>query len=515
MLKFSIILSIIIMSVGIIDDTFGHGMGSETLLAQNLGDKQVFIEINAMTVIDSDIDQQFIFQMFEAKTRNPIKEITYEIQATKQDKIIFNEIFKSDSGTLIIDFIDTNKEITIEKESGGIFDFILGGKDAIKVSGPYFNYGGLYQFKINVLTANSYSNQLNPPLTWDAGISLADVTEYTINDINFGEQNLKHTSYYDLINDLQYNQQIKEISFNMPFNSTFDSINQTSVIHEEIAFSKQFGDLMASEISATVNGVVMPEEVIQIDDFTENIRIVHLTMIKNNILELYDQGKIQQDQLDFIIGPSKQNDLALSTVTKNGQFKIIIKSIPSEIKSGQELEITYKLFDVFLKDRPVEVDYDMYVAQNERILFQTKDTSNDDKKKFDSVKINIPEDITGIIYVHFENLAGNSLAFAKLPIVIERQYLNTEMNSIPKWIKNTAGWWSEGLISDEEFVRGMEYLIGQEIIMYSFNSTENNNEMIIPKWIKNTAGWWSEGLISDEEFVRGMEYLISDGIIRV
>ena len=37
----------------------------------------------------------------------------------------------------------------------------------------------------------------------------------------------------------------------------------------------------------------------------------------------------------------------------------------------------------------------------------------------------------------------------------------------------------------------------------------------IPDWIKNTAKWWAEGKISDEEFVRGIEYLVKEGIINV
>ena len=31
--------------------------------------------------------------------------------------------------------------------------------------------------------------------------------------------------------------------------------------------------------------------------------------------------------------------------------------------------------------------------------------------------------------------------------------------SIPKWIKNNAAWWSEQQIGDSDFVSGIEYLI--------------------------------------------------------
>ena len=40
-------------------------------------------------------------------------------------------------------------------------------------------------------------------------------------------------------------------------------------------------------------------------------------------------------------------------------------------------------------------------------------------------------------------------------------------------------------------------------------------ENTIPQWIKNSAGWWSNGKISDKDFLTGIEYLIKNGIIKV
>jgi hypothetical protein len=37
----------------------------------------------------------------------------------------------------------------------------------------------------------------------------------------------------------------------------------------------------------------------------------------------------------------------------------------------------------------------------------------------------------------------------------------------------------------------------------------------IPAWIKNNAGWWRDGLISDSEFVSGIQWLVSNGIMKV
>jgi len=37
----------------------------------------------------------------------------------------------------------------------------------------------------------------------------------------------------------------------------------------------------------------------------------------------------------------------------------------------------------------------------------------------------------------------------------------------------------------------------------------------VPEWIKNNADWWAQGLITDDDFVKGIQYLVEQGIIRV
>jgi len=44
---------------------------------------------------------------------------------------------------------------------------------------------------------------------------------------------------------------------------------------------------------------------------------------------------------------------------------------------------------------------------------------------------------------------------------------------------------------------------------------EPKPEKNLPEWIKNNAEWWSQGLISDDDFVKGIQYLVEQGIIRV
>tara|TARA_B100001750_G_scaffold240081_1_gene249181 strand:+ start:73 stop:1602 length:1530 start_codon:yes stop_codon:yes gene_type:complete len=90
-----------------------------------------------------------------------------------------------------------------------------------------------------------------------------------------------------------------------------------------------------------------------------------------------------------------------------------------------------------------------------------------------------------------------------------------EENTIPYWIKNTAGWWSKNKVSDDEFVAGIQYLINNKIIKMTSQNSNDDSLSIIPSWIKNSAGWWSNNEISDDEFISGLKYLIEKNIIKV
>jgi len=88
---------------------------------------------------------------------------------------------------------------------------------------------------------------------------------------------------------------------------------------------------------------------------------------------------------------------------------------------------------------------------------------------------------------------------------------------IPHWIRNNAEWWAQGAIGDNDFVSGIQYLIKQGVMQIPETSRPptavESNE--IPAWIKNNADWWSQGLISDDDFVKGIQYLVKQRIIVV
>ena len=93
--------------------------------------------------------------------------------------------------------------------------------------------------------------------------------------------------------------------------------------------------------------------------------------------------------------------------------------------------------------------------------------------------------------------------------------VNSVGTEIPTWIKNNAGFWCEDKIDDKSFIKGIQYLIDNDIIAVSAESSDYGGSQNVPTWIKNNTCLWSEGLISDNAFEGGLEFLISVGILRV
>jgi hypothetical protein len=89
---------------------------------------------------------------------------------------------------------------------------------------------------------------------------------------------------------------------------------------------------------------------------------------------------------------------------------------------------------------------------------------------------------------------------------------------IPTWVKKNAGYWATGTVGDSDFVSGVQYLIQQGIMKIpssASTSITNSSSNTIPTWIKTNAGWWSTGQITDDDFVKGIQYLISSKIMKI
>ena len=268
---------------------------------------------------------------------------------------------------------------------------------------------------------------------------------------------------------------------------------------------------MVKSFSANVNGLPVQDNTLTVDDFSAENRVIHLVLNQNDILELSKKIRDFPNKISFSIMPSADN-LPLTTMTENAQFKLNLSWLPQNIEAGSKTTFFFDILDAFLIDRPVSVGYDLFIFHNDEEIFRTSGVSND--SGHDVIEFNVPDDVTGIMRLKFENLNGSDLADASFPVVVNR--IGIEQTSIPAWIKNNAGWWATDQISDSSFLQGIQYLIKEGIIIIPpTEATESTGSQEVPAWIKNNAGWWATDQISDLSFLQGIQYLVQNGIIVV
>ena len=177
--------------------------------------------------------------------------------------------------------------------------------------------------------------------------------------------------------------------------------------------------------------------------------------------------------MNFLVTPSS-DEIQLSSVTANGQFRVLVSSEPENLKSNSKAKINFNIMDIFLKNRPIAVTYDFSMTTIGKTIYQQSGTSTDSKDQFNTIEIIIPDDVSGVAYLNFKNLDGNNLAQTSIPVVIDRIGIQNNKISIPEWIRNNAAWWADGQIDDGTFIQGIEYLIKNDIILIPNTQQESS-----------------------------------------
>jgi len=218
---------------------YGDGLASETLPPTMIGNRNVTLSINSSPfLIDNNhTGTQINLILLDVASQQPIPDATLAVSAFRGDKALFGHIFQSDNGNFLISIIPNKLDKVSVDEEGGIFSGALGQHSGnYKVQEPIFDSGGLYRFKINVLTMGLYSNEISK--NYEVAISIQETKDYQVFDKEYGNQTVTIIAYYDQIRNFHYETEKKTMSFVMPFNWTEDTIKQVSVVHQEIKIPK-------------------------------------------------------------------------------------------------------------------------------------------------------------------------------------------------------------------------------------------------------------------------------------
>lgn len=429
-----IIISSILFPSVILLSAYGDGLASEILPPEIIGNKNVTLSINSSPFLidNTHVGTQINFILQDAATQEPFQDVTLAVSAFKNDQALFGHVFMSDSGNFLFNVApdNTTDKISINEE-GGPFPGLLGHGGSYQIKGPIFAAGGLYKFKINVLTMGSYDNQISK--SYDAAISIPQTTNYTVNDNDDGKQTVTVVAYYDQIKNFQYDSSNRTMTFSMPFNWSPDNLKQVSVVHQELKIPRSFTNFVVTKYDAYINGIKLDDRAVSIDDYSsDQYRIVHLTLYKQEANIIATKQQNSKSEMDYSLSPSNDTAFPITQYTRNAQYKVSLSWDPPKILAGQTTKFSFQILDPYLVNKTVNsIDYDFSIIAGKNGLMFHKSgttTSNGDPNTID---VNFPDNYTGPITIGFENLNGNSFSDSEISGVVSKPRIVPEFPAGP------------------------------------------------------------------------------------
>ena len=284
-------------------EVFGDGLTAENLPPATVGDREasLFVKISPPILTTESKENAFLqFRLYDQRDNQTIKFVTYEIairkaNAPQDSRPLLRDFFHAPNGLLTIKVDPT--------ESGPVQ--IFGDRDpfqnaliadpggTVNVRGPILTDGGLYHIEVRIFGIDNVRNIFLPENApkYDSYLSIGDISYHNLT-YNGRDYNSTLISYYDEIQGFDYEPQIQQISWSMPFDWNLTRIQDQNIfVHEEIklsnAFLEQIGASSTSGFSASVNGQPLVGRALAIDPFTANdTTIVHYLINKNQILDL-------------------------------------------------------------------------------------------------------------------------------------------------------------------------------------------------------------------------------------
>ena len=349
----------------------GHGLGGETLPPVIIAGKNATMSIFVTPPEFNSKNKEYniVLKLYETNTQAVISHVTYQVQISHDGKQLLDEKFHDDSSNLTLKVIPQNTDsIKMSGNDLGDLGWTPGFISPLQAEGPLFLSGGLYKFKIQVLTVDDDSNKLNPPVTFDAAISLAQTTDHKIS-YEKNDYLLGIVSYYDKIEDFGFDSASRKISFSMPYEWTEKNIAQTNVVHEEIHIPKTFPELLVTKYDVSVNGIKISDSSVTVDDYTSDSRVVHLVLYQKQISSMANSIS-DKSKMAFTITPSKDEKFPITAFTRNAIFEVGLSWEPAPIESGKKTRFYVDISRYFAPRVQEGGSFDFVIKQHGKELLR-------------------------------------------------------------------------------------------------------------------------------------------------
>lgn len=377
---FASVLVFPILAVGFPSQkAFADGFSTETFSAGLRGRQaNLLVQVNPPILTDaSKNDAYLLLRLYDANNNQTIKATTFDITVEKgvgqNAKRIFRDTFHSQNGLLKLKIQPAEGDTQVYGTQEQFLNaWVADPGGTVNIRGPMFLEGGVYHLRIQVLGIDTV-RELFPPdqiPTFDSWLSVGDVFNQSV-EYQDQPYNMTIISYYDRVQDFNFDAEKQQLSWAMPFDWDISRIQNVNIfVHEEIRFPKSLTGLGdASSFAATVNGKPISGRMLAIDPYSsEKDLILHYLLNKNDILSMAGSMQNGTSSMTFTLAPAAGTNAQTTgeIVTDTGGIGVSVQWTPSQLSAGTESTVKLDFSDGFLGSKiNSDVIYDLKILDNQ------------------------------------------------------------------------------------------------------------------------------------------------------
>jgi len=396
---------------------YGHGLGIDTISSISIQEKQFSVSIEMPMYFENE-QEQITITATDNETDENVNNVTYLIGIFYKDEMILRNYFFAENGVLPIVVTPTDDgDITIKGEQDSLLGAWSGTEsNPVEITGPLFNSGGLYTFEIEVRTIDEPTNVIENSGVYEADLTIVESVSFPQKDQNNQDVEFSTKSYFDSISNFNYDSNVKEVTFEMPFDWNETKMSHVSVVHVETHFPKDFAEFLSPSYVGYVNGIKLFKSSVTVDDYTyDNDRTVHFVLLQDHLRYLKNEMRESEqplpDNIVFKLSASQETKFPLIAYSESEEFKVNLAWDPKDIEAGVPTNFVFTIRDSYT-DSPMRLsDYTFVIMQNNEEIHRVSDNA---AVGGDFEKFTFSEDQTGPTVIKFENIrnTGQETEFA-------------------------------------------------------------------------------------------------------
>ena len=387
---------------------YGHGLGIDTISSVDVAGKEISISVEMPMYFENE-QEQITITATDRETDEPAKNVTFLIGLFHSNEMIFRNYFFTENGVLPITVLSQQgyDNFVINGEQDSLLGAYHGTKSSpIEIAGPVFDSGGLFTFEIEVRTIDEPTNIIEDSDVYRADLTLVETTSHPQEDAEGNDVEFRMKSYFDKIQNFQYDPENKQVTFEMPFDWSEGSMSHVPVVHEEVHFPKDFIEFLSPSYTGYANGIELFKASVSIDDYTEeDERIVHFVLLQDHLRFIKNEMKKSDeplpDNIVFTLTTSEKPSFPLEAYTKSEDFKVNLSWDPVNLEPEVETTFVFTIRDGKTNEPLRNSDYTLVIIQNGQEIHRVSGTATIGGE---FIKYTFAEDQTGPTIIKFENI---------------------------------------------------------------------------------------------------------------